>query len=209
FIAEPAVQDGLIGVDAAVSQERPVSARVFAPGGIAFDDEDFLFVSGGFGNHLTEGIGHKGISPEFQSRIALFGFAFESDAIHNGCVNSVRNGMPPLHGPPRIELRGAALRLFVWVPSDTSRVKNHLSATVFSFATCASLSVVGPGTASARLNSSGSSVRQKYSPRNSSWREMICAPRAAASRIFPIARARFSSAGAVHFICTRPMVNLS
>src|SRR5439155_1707656 len=129
FIAEPAVQDGLIGVDAAVSQERPVPARVFAPGGIAFDDEDFLFVSGSFGNHLTEGIGHKGISPEFQSRIALFGFAFESDAIHNGCVNSVRNGMPPLHGPPRIELRGAELRLFVWMPSDASRVKNHLSAT--------------------------------------------------------------------------------
>ena len=65
------------------------------------------------------------------------------------------------------------------------------------------------GTASARLNNSASSVRQKYSPRNNSCKEMICAPRLAASRIFSTARARFSSAFAVHFICTRPIVNLS
>jgi hypothetical protein len=37
---------------------------------------------------------------------------------------------------------------------------------------------------------------------------MICAPRAEASRIFSIARERFSSALVVQRICTSPTVNL-
>jgi len=68
--------------------------------------------------------------------------------------------------------------------------------------------VAGPGTGSARLKRSGSSLRQKYSLRKSSWSEMICAPRAEASRIFSMARERFSSALRVQRICTRPTVNL-
>ena len=83
---------------------------------------------GSFGNDLTEGIGHKGIPPEFQPRIALFELAFESDAIHNSCVNSIRNGMPTLNSPPRIELRGAQLHLLARMPADTGWIKNHLSA---------------------------------------------------------------------------------
>src|SRR4030081_3756117 len=76
FVAQPAVQDGLIGVDATVAEKRPVAARVLALGGIAFGDEDFSFVVGSFGNNLAEGIGDKGIAPEFQSRIAFFRLAF-------------------------------------------------------------------------------------------------------------------------------------
>jgi len=51
-------------------------------------------------------------------------------------------------------------------------------------------------------------LAQKYSLRKSSCNEMICAPRAAASRILSIARERFSSALVVQRICTRPTVNL-
>ena len=66
-----------------------------------------------------------------------------------------------------------------------------------------------PGKLSARLKSSAFSVRQKYSPWNSSSMQTICAPRFAASRIFSIARARLSSAFFVERICIRPTVNLS
>src|SRR6267378_1880085 len=44
FFVQPAAQDGLIGVDAAVAEKRPVAACVLAFCGIAFDDEDFLFI---------------------------------------------------------------------------------------------------------------------------------------------------------------------
>ena len=35
--------------------------------------------------------------------------------------------MRALDGPPRIELRGAELRLLARMPADTGRIKNHLS----------------------------------------------------------------------------------
>src|SRR6267378_4722131 len=49
----------------------------------------------------------------------------------------------------------------------------------------------------------------KIFPANSSCRQITCAPRAAASRIFSAARARFSSLFAVQRICTSPTANLS
>src|SRR5271163_4690888 len=53
LVGEPAVEDGLVGVDAAVAEEGPVAALVFALGGIAFDHQDFFFVVAGFGNYLA------------------------------------------------------------------------------------------------------------------------------------------------------------
>ena len=44
LFAEPAVEDGLVGIDAAVAEEGPVAPRVFAFCGIAFDDKNFLLV---------------------------------------------------------------------------------------------------------------------------------------------------------------------
>src|SRR6266567_3408045 len=43
FFAEPAIEDGLVGINAPIAQEGPVAASVFALGGIAFDDENLLF----------------------------------------------------------------------------------------------------------------------------------------------------------------------
>src|SRR5208282_1132720 len=98
----------------------------------------------------------------------------------------------------------------VWYTPAALRSNNETtSSTFFSLANRPNLSVVGPGTASAKLKSSASSVRQKYSPANNSCRQTICAPRAAASRIFPSARSKFSSLSLVHRICTSPTTNLS
>src|SRR5580704_12703837 len=91
FSVQPAVQDWRVSIDAAVAKEGPVAAGVFAFGGITFDNKDFFFVVCGLGNNLAEGIGHKRISPEFQSGIALLWLAFESNAINDGSVDSVGN----------------------------------------------------------------------------------------------------------------------
>src|SRR6202158_118314 len=128
FFVQPAVQDGLISVDAAVAEKRPIAAGVLALGGIAFDDEDFFFVVGSFGDHLAEGISNKGIAPEFQSRVTFFLLAFSSDAVHDRCVHAVCDGMPALDGAPRVELRGAELRFFVRMPAAAGGIKNTLSA---------------------------------------------------------------------------------
>src|SRR5437879_13277266 len=45
FVAEPAVQDGLIGVDAAGAQGGPAQARGFALGGVAVYDEKRVLVA--------------------------------------------------------------------------------------------------------------------------------------------------------------------
>src|ERR1700690_4643881 len=78
-----------------------------------------------------------------------------------------------------------------------------------SFASAANASVDGPGIASANPKSCGFSSRQKYCERNNSCRQITCAPRAAASRIFFSAIARFSSTVVEHFIWTSPTVNRS
>ena len=57
-------------------------------------------------------------------------------------------------------------------------------------------------------NRAGSSWRQKYSERNNSWRQTICAPLPAASRMRHSALARFSLGSREQAIWTRPMRNL-
>src|SRR5258705_82884 len=77
FVAERAIEDGLVGINAAVAEEGPVAAGLFALSGIAFDYEDFLFVVGGFGNDLAERVGDEGIAPKVEARVTFFRFAFE------------------------------------------------------------------------------------------------------------------------------------
>src|SRR6058998_1527619 len=128
FFAEPAIEDGLIGVDAAIAQEGPVPARFLALCRVAFNDEDFLFVMGSLGDNLTKRIGHKGISPEFQARVAIFGLAFETDAVDDSSVHAVGDGVTTLNRAPGIQLRSAKLRLLVRMPADAGRVEDDLRA---------------------------------------------------------------------------------
>src|SRR5229473_1335949 len=98
FIAEPAVEDGLIGVDAAVAEEGPITAGFFAFGGVAFDDENFFLIVQSFSNDLPEGVGDERVAPEFQAGVAILGFAFEADAIDDRGVNAIGNGVAALNG---------------------------------------------------------------------------------------------------------------
>src|SRR5204863_5027906 len=128
LFAEPAVEDGLIGIDAAVAQERPVAARVFALGGVALDNENFFVVVRGFGDDLPKGVGHERIAPELQAGIAILRLAFETHAIDDGSVNAVGDGVATLDSFPRVELRGAELRFFVGMPANAGGIKNHVRA---------------------------------------------------------------------------------
>src|SRR5258708_38276526 len=56
FFVQPAVQDGLIGVDAAVAEKRPVAARVLALGGGAFHGEGFFFFPWNFRDQFGQRI---------------------------------------------------------------------------------------------------------------------------------------------------------
>src|ERR1700730_14995288 len=124
LFAQPAIQDGAVGIDAAVAEERPVATSVFGLRGVALDDEDFFLVVGSFGGDLAERIGDEGVAPEFEAGVAIGGFAFEADAVHNGDVDSVGDGVRPLDGSPGVELRGAKFRFLVRMPAYAGGLAN-------------------------------------------------------------------------------------
>src|SRR5205807_2759640 len=115
--AEPAIENGLIRVDTAVAEEWPVAACIFAFLRIAFDDEDFFLFAARLGGDLAERISDERISPEFEAGVAVFRIAFIADAIYNGDVRSVRDGVCALNCAPCVKLCGAELRLFFRVPA--------------------------------------------------------------------------------------------
>src|SRR5207244_12240913 len=83
---------------------------------------------GSFRNHLAKRIGDKRISPELQSGVAILWMPFETDAIDNGGVHSVGDGMTTLNRFPGVQLRRAEFRFLVRTPADARGIKNHLSA---------------------------------------------------------------------------------
>src|SRR5215475_13245697 len=78
--AEPAIENGLIRVNAAIAEKGPVAARLFALFCVAFDDEHFFFFATGLRGDLPKGIGDERVAPEFETRIAVFRIAFVADA---------------------------------------------------------------------------------------------------------------------------------
>jgi len=118
----------LIGVDAAVAQKWPVTAGFFALGGVALDDQNFLFIVGGFGEDAAEGIGDEGVSPELETGVAFFWFTLVADAIDYGHVNAVGDGVRALDGAPGVELGGAELGFFERMPADACGIENDLRA---------------------------------------------------------------------------------
>src|ERR1700758_3290833 len=63
-VGKPALQDGLVSVNAAVSEKGPVATLVFAFRRVAFDNQDFFFAVAGFGNYLAVWSSHEGMAPE-------------------------------------------------------------------------------------------------------------------------------------------------
>src|SRR5258707_5763419 len=122
LFAQPAIQNGAVGVDAAIAEKRPVAARVFAFCRVALDDEDFLFIVGSFGGDLAERIGDERISPEFETGIAIGGLSFESDAIYNPDLDAVGDRVGSLDWFPGVEVCGAAIRVFVGMPPQAGAI---------------------------------------------------------------------------------------
>ena len=60
LVAEPAVENGLIRVDAPIPQEWPIASLFLDFLGIAFGDQDFFLVVAGFGNYLAVRGGDEG-----------------------------------------------------------------------------------------------------------------------------------------------------
>src|SRR5271155_3073009 len=91
--ANPAGEDWLVRIDAAVAQERPVAPLVFAFCWIAFDYENLFFAVAGFGNHLSVRRGYKGVSPEFQTGVARVRLALKTHTIYRRRINSIGDGV--------------------------------------------------------------------------------------------------------------------
>src|SRR6266516_2727283 len=90
LLAQPAVQDGLISIDATVAEERPIAPCVLDAVRVAFDNENFLFVGRSLRHDLPERIGNERISPELDAARAR---PFIADAIHRRNVNAVGDGV--------------------------------------------------------------------------------------------------------------------
>src|SRR5260370_30998145 len=75
FVAEPAVEDGLIGVDAAVAQKRPVAACFFALSRVALHHQDFFLVVPSLLGDLSEGVRDGKICPKIHTNIPILGFS--------------------------------------------------------------------------------------------------------------------------------------
>src|SRR6266478_397875 len=97
---ETSLQNRGVGINAPVSQERPVAASVFIASRIAFLHQNF-FLAGALHQQLPERIGNKRMSPKFQS---AFRAAFKAHAIDGGDKNAVGDGMGTLNGAPGIKL---------------------------------------------------------------------------------------------------------
>ena len=77
---------------------------------------------------MAERISDERISPEFEARVSLFLIAFVADAVDNGDISAVSDSVRALNRAPRIELCGAELGFFFWVPADAGGIKDNLRA---------------------------------------------------------------------------------
>src|SRR5262249_5509448 len=128
LFAEPAVENRLVRVYAAVAKKRPVAARLFGFLRVAFDDEDFFFLATRLRDDLAKRISDEGVAPELKARIILGGIAFVTDAVHDSDVRSVGNCVSALNRAPCFQLRCAVLGFFLRMPADARRIEDNLRA---------------------------------------------------------------------------------
>ncbi len=124
------MNDGSIGVDAAVTQEGPVAARVFEQPQVDFAYENLFLIVRGFGDHTPEGVGEERSAPEFQTRpfnaIAAHVSVLVADAVDCGDVDTVRDCMAALDRLPCVILRFAELGFFCGVPPDCRWIEQQI-----------------------------------------------------------------------------------
>ena len=116
----------MIGVDAAVSQERPIAPHPLARPPIAFDDEDGLRIVRCDGQHAAHRIRDEGAAPESDagSRSALE--LLVADAIHADHEETVGDRVRTLDGMPRVALGGVDGRILFELPADRRRIEEDV-----------------------------------------------------------------------------------
>jgi len=124
--------DGAIAVYAAVAQEGPVAANVFDAFEIDFTDQHFFFVVGAFDQNCAEWITQERPAPELEAgarrRVSAHVAGFVPNAVHDGNIHAIGDGMGALNRFPGIVLGGAVLLLLSGMPADRSRIEQHLRA---------------------------------------------------------------------------------
>lgn len=125
-LVEEPFGDVAVGVDAAVAEEGPVAADFVLQLGIALVDEDLFLVARCFGEDPAKRVGEERVAPEFEACIS--GPFFEADAVDRGDVDAVGDGMAALDGLPCVELGGAVLFFFSWMPADGGGVEKNAGA---------------------------------------------------------------------------------
>src|SRR5579872_3539624 len=65
-LIQPSIQNRSVRVDSAVAQEGPVAADLFDAARVAIRDQNFFAIAGSLGDHLAEGVGHKGRAPDLE-----------------------------------------------------------------------------------------------------------------------------------------------
>ena len=116
LLIDQALIDFGVSIYAAVAQKRPVRALLVHPAPIDFGDHDLFPVDGTLCDDFAVRAANKALSPEFDPVAA--GRRFVTDAIRDGDVTAVRDGVTALDRFPGGMLRRAVLLLS---RSDASR----------------------------------------------------------------------------------------
>src|SRR5262249_28770956 len=116
----------LICVNAPVAQKRPVRALNVELPEIHFGHQDLLFADAAFRDELPRRVGDKALAPKLDSltRMAI-GRGFVADAVGDGDVHAVGDGVRALNRFPGGMLPFAVFSFFRRLPADGRWVKQN------------------------------------------------------------------------------------
>jgi hypothetical protein len=117
-----------VGINPAVTQERPVGAGDVHMGQVDRRDQNLFLVGTGLGDDFTRCAGDKTLSPEFYAIAADAIENLQADAIRHGDITAVGHGMCALNGFPGTVLFDAVFFLFSGMPADGRRIKKDFRA---------------------------------------------------------------------------------
>jgi hypothetical protein len=92
---------------------------------VEFDDEEFFVFRASFGEDFAGGAGDEALAPEFD---AVAGEFFVADAVGNGDVAAVGDGVAALDGFPGTVLALAVFFFLGGMPADSGWIEENFSA---------------------------------------------------------------------------------
>lgn len=126
LVRPPAFENGLVGVNAPIPQERPMGAGDIDLVQIHAGQENFLAIRGGFGEEFAGRSGDEAAAPEFES-VAPHRF-FMSNAVGGGHEAAIGNRVGALNSFPGGLLGSAVMLFFGRMPADGGGVEKDLGA---------------------------------------------------------------------------------